>query len=86
MGVPLTPGELVIMNGEIHDIFASRSRREWEQRLTEADVCAIPLLQPGEVFDAPQTMLNGTEHRVFDLGHHAVVHGLGRVEHLTRLE
>ena len=28
MGVPLTPEERVIMDGEIHDIFASRSRRD----------------------------------------------------------
>jgi crotonobetainyl-CoA:carnitine CoA-transferase CaiB-like acyl-CoA transferase len=66
MGVPLTPAERVIMDGEIHDIFASRSRREWEQRLTEADVCAIPLLQPGEVFDAPQAAHNGMAVEVDD--------------------
>ena len=66
MGVPLTPEERVIMDGEIHDIFASRSRREWEQRLTEADVCAIPLLHPGEVFDAPQAAHNGMAVEVDD--------------------
>jgi crotonobetainyl-CoA:carnitine CoA-transferase CaiB-like acyl-CoA transferase len=66
MGVPLTPEERVIMDGEIHDIFASRSRREWEQRLTEADVCAIPLLHPGEVFDAPQATHNGMVVEVDD--------------------
>jgi len=66
MGIPLTPEERVIMDGEIHDIFASRSRREWEQRLTEADVCAIPLLQPGEVFDAPQATHNGMAVEVDD--------------------
>ena len=66
MGVPLTPAERVIMDGEIHDIFASRSRREWEQRLTEADVCAIPLLHPGEVFDAPQATHNGMVLEVDD--------------------
>jgi crotonobetainyl-CoA:carnitine CoA-transferase CaiB-like acyl-CoA transferase len=64
--VPLTPDERVIMNGEIHDIFASRSRREWEQRLTEADVCAIPVLRPGEVFDAPQAAHNGMVAEVDD--------------------
>jgi crotonobetainyl-CoA:carnitine CoA-transferase CaiB-like acyl-CoA transferase len=67
MGIPLTPEERVIMDGEIHDIFASRSRREWEQRLTEADVCAIPLLLPGEVFDAPQATHNGMAVEVDDL-------------------
>ena len=66
MGVPLTPAERIIMDGEIHDIFASRSRREWEQRLTEADVCAIPLLHPGEVFDAPQAAHNGMAVEVDD--------------------
>ena len=58
MGVPLTPDERFILDGEIHDIFASRSRREWERKLREADVCAIPVLQPGEVFDAPQVVHN----------------------------
>jgi crotonobetainyl-CoA:carnitine CoA-transferase CaiB-like acyl-CoA transferase len=66
MGVPLTPEERVIMDGEIHDIFASRSRREWEHRLTEADVCAIPVLRPGEVFDAPQAAHNGMVAEVDD--------------------
>jgi crotonobetainyl-CoA:carnitine CoA-transferase CaiB-like acyl-CoA transferase len=66
MGIPLTPEERVIMDGEIHDIFASRSRREWEQRLTEADVCAIPVLRPGEVFDAPQAVHNGMVVEVDD--------------------
>ena len=58
MGVPLTPQEQFILDGEIHDIFASRSRREWEEKLREADVCAIPTLYPGEVFDAPQAVHN----------------------------
>jgi len=66
MGIPLTPDERVIMDGEIHDIFASRSRRDWEQRLTDADVCAIPLLRPGEVFDAPQAVHNGMAVEVDD--------------------
>jgi crotonobetainyl-CoA:carnitine CoA-transferase CaiB-like acyl-CoA transferase len=66
MGVPLTAAERVILDGEIHDIFASRPRREWEQRLTEADVCAIPLLHPGEVFDAPQAAHNGMAVEVED--------------------
>jgi crotonobetainyl-CoA:carnitine CoA-transferase CaiB-like acyl-CoA transferase len=66
MGISLTPAERVIMDGEIHDIFASRPRREWEQRLTEADVCAIPLLHPGEVFDAPQAARNGMVVEVDD--------------------
>ena len=58
MGIPLTSEEQFILDGEIHDIFASRSRQEWEEKLRDADVCAIPVLHPGEVFDAPQAVHN----------------------------
>jgi len=58
MGVPLTPDQQVILDTEIHDIFASRSREAWDEELLAADVCAIPVLRPGEVFDEPQVVHN----------------------------
>jgi crotonobetainyl-CoA:carnitine CoA-transferase CaiB-like acyl-CoA transferase len=66
IGVPLTAEEQFILDGEIHDIFAARSRREWEEKLTEADVCAVPALHPGEVFDAPQAVHNAMVLQVDD--------------------
>jgi crotonobetainyl-CoA:carnitine CoA-transferase CaiB-like acyl-CoA transferase len=58
MGIPLTAEERDILHREIHRIFASQPRSFWEQCLTEADVCAIPLLRPGEIFDEPQARFN----------------------------
>src|SRR5262249_50541199 len=39
-------------------IFARRSRAEWLDRLLDADICAVPHLHPGQVFDEPQTVHN----------------------------
>jgi crotonobetainyl-CoA:carnitine CoA-transferase CaiB-like acyl-CoA transferase len=59
MGVPLTDDQKQLLDSEIHDIFLRYPREEWVRRLYEADVCGIPQLHPGEVFDQPQTRHNG---------------------------
>ncbi|WP_202349581.1 CaiB/BaiF CoA transferase family protein [Mycobacterium paraintracellulare] len=59
MGIPLTAQEQEILQGSIHDIFASKPRADWVQAMAEADVCGIPVLNPTEVFDEPQTRHNG---------------------------
>lgn len=58
MGIPLTAEEQEILHGSIHDIFAGKTRAEWVELMAEADVCGIPVLRPGEVFDEPQTRHN----------------------------
>ena len=58
MGVPLTPEQKTIIDTEMHEIFASQPRAVWLERLLAADVCAIPLLHQGEVFDEPQPKHN----------------------------
>jgi len=58
MGIFLTPDEAQVIRHELPTIFMSQPRDFWEQRLREADICAIPLLRPGEVFDQPQPVHN----------------------------
>lgn len=66
MGIPLSAEEQAILHGNIHDIFASRSRAEWVSAMADADVCGIPALRPTEVFDEPQTRHNGMVLRLND--------------------
>jgi crotonobetainyl-CoA:carnitine CoA-transferase CaiB-like acyl-CoA transferase len=58
IGVPLTPEQRQLLSTQVHDIFARRPRSEWLDRLLAADICAVPHLHPGEVFDEPQTTHN----------------------------
>ncbi|MEX1007410.1 MAG: CoA transferase [Acidimicrobiia bacterium] len=58
MGVPLTPEQADILEGEIHGIFASQPRAYWVDRLMAADVCAVEHLVPPSVFDEPQARDN----------------------------
>ncbi|WP_082963424.1 CaiB/BaiF CoA transferase family protein [Mycolicibacterium peregrinum] len=59
MGIPLTVEEQEILHGSIHDIFATKVCADWVEAMAEADVCGIPVLDPTEVFDEPQTRHNG---------------------------
>ena len=58
IGVPLTAEQAVIVNAELPEIFASRPRAEWLDSLLAADVCAVPELRPGEIFDQAQVRHN----------------------------
>jgi crotonobetainyl-CoA:carnitine CoA-transferase CaiB-like acyl-CoA transferase len=58
MGDPLTPAEAEIIGNRVPEIFASKPRDYWVDRLLEADICGIPALLPGEVFDEPQVRNN----------------------------
>lgn len=58
IGVPLSPEQKKIIQEEVPGIFASEVRAVWLERLISADICAIPHLHPGEVFDEPQTRYN----------------------------
>ena len=58
VAIKLTPDEHRVVREEVPRLFASESSRSWERRLVAGDVCAIPVLEPGAIFDDPQTQLN----------------------------
>lgn len=58
MGIALTPEQATIVNDKIPNIFLTEPRATWLARLLKADICAIPALKPGEVFDEPQACFN----------------------------
>jgi crotonobetainyl-CoA:carnitine CoA-transferase CaiB-like acyl-CoA transferase len=58
MRIPLTPEQAAIVMEEIPEIFAREPRAAWLDKLLKADICAIPALRPGEVFDEPQPRHN----------------------------
>lgn len=58
LGAALTPEQHRLILEELPRIFASRNRDEWLQTLLAADVCAIPVLEPGGIFDEPQVLHN----------------------------
>ena len=76
MGVRLTDEQRVILDTEIHDIFARRTQAEWAEALRRADVCAIEHMPACEVFDSPQARHNGMVVEVDDPV-------LGRVEQVA---
>jgi crotonobetainyl-CoA:carnitine CoA-transferase CaiB-like acyl-CoA transferase len=58
VGTPLSEDEYQIIEHVLPAIFAAEPRATWIDRLVKADVCAIPVLYPTEVFDEPQTVHN----------------------------
>ncbi|BBZ14955.1 CaiB/BaiF CoA transferase family protein [Mycobacterium branderi] len=66
MGRPLSEEERTVVLEEIPAIFESQPRDVWLKRLLDADVCAIPELHPGEIFDAPQVRHNEMVVRLND--------------------
>lgn len=70
IGVALTSEQQRILDEEVFDIFRQKSRKEWLEALLDADICAIPVLRPTEVFDEPQVRHNEMVTRVHteDLG------------------
>jgi crotonobetainyl-CoA:carnitine CoA-transferase CaiB-like acyl-CoA transferase len=56
--VPLTEEEAAVITTEVPKAFASHPRSYWLERLRAYDVCAIPVLRPGEVLSEPQTVHN----------------------------
>jgi len=57
--VPLTEEEAAVITTEVPKAFASHPRAYWLERLRAYDVCAIPVLRPGEALSEPQTVHNG---------------------------
>ena len=66
MALALTADQVVTMRDRIPEIFLTRTREEWLRVLLDADVCAIPVLRPGEAFDEPQARHNNMVVRVDD--------------------
>jgi crotonobetainyl-CoA:carnitine CoA-transferase CaiB-like acyl-CoA transferase len=66
MGVAVTPEEQRIINEEFPRIFLTRTRDEWVKTLLEADICVMPHLHPGEIFDEPQVRHNAMVAHVID--------------------
>ena len=64
--VPLNAEEQEIVVHEVPKLFASRPRAYWEERLLAADVTAIPIHRPTEVFDEAQTAHNHATVQVRD--------------------
>ena len=58
MGVPLTAGQMALLETELHRRIAAQPRAHWVPVLREAEVCAIEHLLPCEVFDQPQACHN----------------------------
>jgi crotonobetainyl-CoA:carnitine CoA-transferase CaiB-like acyl-CoA transferase len=58
MQYPLNDDERKIILEELPEIFETEPRQVWLDRLLAADICAIPELHPGEVFDEPQVRHN----------------------------
>jgi MYXO-CTERM domain-containing protein len=64
MALQATPDELEFLEQEMPRIFASEPRSTWLERLLGADICAIPVLHPCEVFDERQAVHN---HMVIEI-------------------
>ena len=58
MGTMLTESQVVLVADELPRLFEKAPRADWLLRLREADVCAVEVLRPGEVFDEPQVRHN----------------------------
>lgn len=55
MSVPLSDDEYNIARVEVYDAFKTRPRDEWITLFQNADVAALPVLEPAEVLLDPQT-------------------------------
>lgn len=64
--IELTDEERRIIVTEVPDLIASEPREIWVDRLLDADVCAIPQLRAGEIFDDRQAIDNGMVTMVDD--------------------
>ncbi|TAM64441.1 CoA transferase [Mycobacterium sp.] len=58
MRLPLNEEERKVVLEELPGIFETQPRDVWLKRLLDVDVCAIPELHPGQIFDQPQVRHN----------------------------
>jgi crotonobetainyl-CoA:carnitine CoA-transferase CaiB-like acyl-CoA transferase len=66
MATPLTPEQRRALTDRLPEIFATKPRDAWLERLTEVDVCAVPILTPAEAMAQPQVAHNGMVTTVED--------------------
>ena len=59
MAAALTEEQAALLREEVPRIFRTRARADWITALLAADICAIPVLHPGEAFDLAQVHHNG---------------------------
>ena len=62
----LTDEQRRILEEDLPRLFLTQERSTWLDKLLAADVCAIPVLRPTEVFDEAQTRHNGMVVEVVD--------------------
>jgi crotonobetainyl-CoA:carnitine CoA-transferase CaiB-like acyl-CoA transferase len=58
VSVAITPDELKLLHFEVPSILETKPRSVWVQQMLEADIAAVPVLHPCEVFDEPQAVHN----------------------------
>ena len=66
MGMELDPNQRRIVLEDLPKVMATKPRAEWLAALLDADVCALPELRAGEVFDEAQVRHNEMVVRVDD--------------------
>jgi crotonobetainyl-CoA:carnitine CoA-transferase CaiB-like acyl-CoA transferase len=63
---PLSSAEGEFLERELPKIFETRRRDDWVEDILAADVCAMPVLRPGQIFRERQPLHNGMVARVDD--------------------
>ncbi len=66
LSIPLPPNQKAFLDRELRTRLAQQTSEHWERLLEGADVCAIPMMPPTEVFDSPQVVWNGMVIEVDD--------------------
>lgn len=66
VGAALSDEERAILDEEVPAIFYRHDRSAWLEKLERADVCAIPVLRPTELFDDAQVQYNSMVVKVDD--------------------
>jgi crotonobetainyl-CoA:carnitine CoA-transferase CaiB-like acyl-CoA transferase len=69
MSVPLDDTEYEVARHQVPAAFLARSRDEWLAVFGPADVAAMPVQRPGQMFDHPQVLFAEMEMRVADVHH-----------------
>jgi CoA-transferase family III len=69
LSVPLDDIEYELARNQVPTAFLARSRDEWLGLFGPADVAAMPVQRPGEMFDHPQVLFAEMEMRIADESH-----------------
>jgi crotonobetainyl-CoA:carnitine CoA-transferase CaiB-like acyl-CoA transferase len=69
MSVPLDDTEYELARNQVPAAFLARSRDDWLSLFGPADVAAMPVQRPGQIFDHPQVLFAKMEMRMADVRH-----------------